>query len=610
VVDGQLVAAMQQERKSGRKHDGQECLTDDLPIAEVLELAGTDISKVHVIVSSFQAAGPGAIGMQRPLIGSNFSVFEPYDKRHLVVSHHLAHAATAAFSSGFSRCTVAVSDLGGSTTIDGEDFLLPFQEFERKYRQDIGERDVRTETRSFYRFEDGALELLDRDFGRPHNQPDVYMMSEAALYENMSQFVFRRDNTHGQFMALAGLSDGVNSPVKIQDIVDDDTEPARLRNGWQSRVRFGKARDLAPLAHVVQEAFTRLLVSQVKRAMSLSGFHDLAAAGGVFLNLPANARISELPEVDGFYVPSAPHDAGISVGCAFLGSFEIARMYEPTRLASDFLGPEPTGAIEDVPNRIHVRCQDGDQRLVEAVAQVMCAGHLVVRIAGPAEFGPRALGNRSILGHPVHCKNARALLNHIKGRQSWRPIAPITLEGVCAELFSGPQSSPFMNMNYSVRREHLQTLREVVHADGTARVQTLRNDDEHFVARVIRYMESMGELPVLFNTSLNGPGQPIINDISLAAAFAQRSSIRYLLTESVLFEILPGETVELPSDSALIQLGPNGGTVVNIRGTVVPVCRETFDYLCSSFEFGPMAFDAGDYERLRVASAQVAGREL
>lgn len=615
VVDGRLVAAMQQERRTGRKHDGQECLTDDLPVVEVLGLAGLTLDDVDLVVSSFQAAGPGAVGMQRPLVAQGFSLFDPYDPRHLTVSHHRAHAASTAFASGFDDCAVLVSDLAGSTTIDGEDFFLPFAEVEARYREDPGDRGVRTEMRSVYRFTDGSLELLERDFGGSHNQPDVHVVSEASLYENVSQLVFRRGNAHGQLMALAGMSDGSGSPVTLADLVDTRGIP-RLRNGWQFEVRSGTVRELAPLAHVAQEAFESVLVGQVERALRLTGCRDLATAGGVFLNLPANSLIADLPEVDRYYVPSAPHDAGISIGCAHLGDARaaatdgsrVAETHRSRPVSTDFFGPWPTHAPADL-DELTLLAGDGDEAgLLRAVADVLCSGELVFRIAGRAEFGPRALGNRSILGHPVHCGDARARLNTIKGRQPWRPVAPLTLECHCRELFEGPASSPFMNMNYRVRTEHAQALREVVHADGTARVQTIADDDPGFVAGLVRHLAASSQVPVLLNTSLNGPGQPIINDVGEAISFARRSGVRHLLTEHGLHEVPDRGVVVLPDESVLLQIGSGGATAVSVHGVTVPVAQGTFEHLCSSFEIDATSIVAADYERLRQVAARAPAR--
>lgn len=606
-VDGTVVAAMQQERRTGRKHDGQECLTDDLPVREVLALAGLDLAQVDVIVSSFQAAGPGAVGMQRPLVADGFSLFDPYDPRHHSTSHHRAHAASAAFSSGYARCTTLVSDLAGSTTCDGEDFFAPFAQIEHRYRQDPAGRDIRTEIRSVYRFDEGRLDLLERDHGLAHNQPDVHVMSEAALYENMSQFIFRRGNAHGQLMALAGLSDGAEAPVTVEDLVDTTGGTARLRNGWQFLIREAARHDPAPLARVTQRAFELVLLAQVERAVRACGLRDLAAAGGVFLNLPANSLIEQLESVNRFHVPSAPHDAGISLGCAYLGHVELAGRHTPHRVISDFLGPTP-----DVDEATTVgllpagTSEKDDVGLVAATTEVLLRGELVFRIAGRAEFGPRALGNRSILGHPVHCPDARAVLNRVKGRQPWRPVAPLTLEESCHDYFEGPASSPFMNMNYRVRPEYAEALDEVVHADGTARVQTV-HDDRGFIATLLRRLAGLDELPILLNTSLNGPGEPIINSVARAVDFARRSGVRYVLTDTTLYEIPGDGTLSLPADAALIKIGTGGGTAVSIMGATIPVGRRTFEHLCSSFEFRPGDLDERDYARLRAAVQDAAG---
>ncbi|NJK32239.1 MAG: hypothetical protein HC927_07430 [Deltaproteobacteria bacterium] len=131
VRDGVLVAAIEQERMTRRKADGYEGLSGRLPIHECLAVAGLTLAEVDVIVSSFQAVGPGGAGLRRPLVEPGFERFDPHDPRHRVISHHQAHALSALGSSGFRGAAIVVCDLAGSTTKDGLDFACSFGEFER-----------------------------------------------------------------------------------------------------------------------------------------------------------------------------------------------------------------------------------------------------------------------------------------------------------------------------------------------------------------------------------------------------------------------------------------------------------------------------------------------
>ncbi|NGO71271.1 carbamoyltransferase C-terminal domain-containing protein [Streptomyces boncukensis] len=590
VRDGRLVSAIQQERVTRRKYDGQEFLSSRLPITEALGVAGLTIDDVDVIVSSFQAAGPSAVGFQRPLVSPGFSAFDPFDVRHRVVSHHLAHAASAVYPSGFPEATVLVSDSAGTTSWDGADYDLPFEQFFSRYYADVtaSTGELFTEMRSVYTFCDGYFELLDRAYSKPHNQPDVFVQGEASLYDNVARFLFRKEHAHGQLMALAGLP--VLRPPKLaaDDIVTAGSPP-RIRNGWQLLEIGPDPVDSVDVAAAVQESFTRLLTHHARRAVELAGLPDLCCAGGVFLNLTANTAISELPEVRDMYVPSCPHDAGISVGAAFLGWVRARKGHAmPTaRLRSDFLG-RPAETITPEHARSYgytplTRLGDTDASAARA-AEAIARGAVVARYTDRAEFGPRALGNRSLLCHPVSCSDARAKLNQLKRRQGWRPVAPIVREEDLHTYFLGPDQSPFMNFNFVVRDECRAVLAEATHADGTARVQTVSADDNPAVHDLLTRVADLGQLPVLINTSFNGPGQPIIDSADDALEFVRHPVVDHLLTDDCLFATPASGPIKVrrPESVAMAMFG--SGTqpryLLSNEHASSPVDRQLFLDLC------------------------------
>jgi len=551
VRDGVVVAAIQQERVTRRKYDGQECLSNALPIHAVLEAAGCGMSDVDYIVSEFQAVGVSGVGLQRPLFTADFDVFDPFDERHWVVSHHLAHAASAAFASPFDSCAVLVSDSAGSTTTDGRDYVLPFRTFHAHNAGDAVGVSFMTEMRSIYRFRSRALELLDRDYATPHNQPDVYVQSEASLYDNVARFVFRDEHCHGQFMALGGL-DHTGAPRLPFSALLTSEDPPRLRNGWQGFRASKEVTDNADVADVVQQAFTELVVTQARRALSLAHESRLACAGGVFLNLAGNSAVDALEEVDALFVPSSPHDAGASVGAALVGYWQIAvgagvehpdggrRSGEPV---SDYLGaeaesvdPTATDAEGFVVEYVRPSDPEGPGALVRRVAEELASGAILARYAGRSEFGPRALGNRSLLAHPVHAIGAKDKLNAVKRRQGWRPVAPMVRAEDVTRFFHGPRASPYMNYNYTVREEHRESLSELMHDDGTARVQTVTEAGNPFLHGLLSALEDSGSVPILLNTSLNGPGQPIIEQAEALLRFARHPLIDKIVTETQLID--------------------------------------------------------------------------
>lgn len=562
VRDGVLVAAIQQERVTRTKYDGQECLSNRLPVPQVLAAAGSTLADVDVIVSSFQAAGPSAVGLQRPLFTTGFDHFDPFDQRHLVVSHHLAHAACAAGLSGFESSAVLVSDSAGTTSRDGADLCEPFADYHARYTVDEPVTSLFTELRSVYRFTAGRFDLLARDFSVPHNQPDVYVHGEASLFDNVARYLFRAEHAHGQLMALAGIPFPDRPRLSRSDILEPG-EPPRVRNGWQRFLGHQDPVADADIASAVQDAFTDLVTHQARRAVELTGQRRICCAGGVFLNLTGNTAIHGLDQVDEVYVPSCPHDAGISVGAAFLGYYR----HDPApvtgaRVRSDFLGRDAQEiTVETAARHGFTEAVSGPadtEKLARQAARSLVDGAVVASYGGRAEFGPRALGNRSILCHPLGCQDARARLNTIKGRQWWRPVAPVVRVEDVATYFTGPAESPFMNFNFTVRPEYRQLLADAVHLDGTARVQTVSARDNPALYRLLDEVAALGAVPVLINTSLNGPGEPILESAGEVMEFVRRTGVDLLLSATRLFVS--------PDKPNLVEVTPGPGAVLAAFG--------------------------------------------
>jgi carbamoyltransferase len=149
--------------------------------------------------------------------------------------------------------------------------------------------------------------------------------------------------------------------------------------------------------------------------------------------------------------------------------------------------------------------------IAEAVAEVLAANGVVAWFQGRSEFGPRALGHRSLLAHPAHPDNLRRL-NDIKGREPFRPVAPMIRLERAAEVFEGPFPSPYMLFTHRVRAAWRSRIPAVVHVDGTARVQTVDRGEEPLVARMLEGFERRTDLPAVVNTSLNTAGRPMVDD--------------------------------------------------------------------------------------------------
>lgn len=524
VKDGVLVAGIEQERVTRIKADGQEGLSNRLPLRECLQAARTSLDQIDAIVSSFQAASPGGTGLHRPLVEPDFDLFDPFDARHLVISHHHAHALAALGTSGFPEATILVCDLAGSTTREGADFIYSFDRFQQELSSLTYQAATRTECLSIYQATETSLALKYREYCIPHNTPDVFVQNVAALYDNVARMIFGKENAHGELMALASLaSDSELTTLKPTDIVElAPNFGVKFRNDWQHRIpHFERLLDYAPLAHAVQGALQLALMQHARRARALTTSSHLVVAGGVFLNILANSELSASKLFSKFYVPSSPHDAGISVGCAYAGWRAVTKepLLRKRERAIDRIGP--TYTISQL-NENNPELNDESFEVVPVTpsiaASLLFEGKIVARFAGRSEFGPRALGGRSLLASPL-LLSSKERLNLIKGRQPWRPVAPIVQHERIAEFFHGPADSPYMNLIHWIREEHRHVLLALSHPDGSTRAQTLGLEDDPGLYELLTEFGRLSRFPILVNTSFNGPGEPIVETPAQAIAF-------------------------------------------------------------------------------------------
>jgi carbamoyltransferase len=215
-----------------------------------------------------------------------------------------------------------------------------------------------------------------------------------------------------------------------------------------------------------------------------AGEPNLVLAGGVALNCVANTALWRDGPFDQVWVQPAAGDAGTALGAALAVAHDLGDDIEPFTTAALGRGFDDQAAI--------------------------AADGIVGWVQGRSEWGPRALGHRSLLANPSRASNLERL-NDIKGREHFRPVAPMVLLERAAEIFDGPVPSPYMLFTHRVRDEWRDRIPAVVHVDGTARVQTVDRRDEPLMAAVLDGVEQRTGVPVVVNTSLNTAGRPMVD---------------------------------------------------------------------------------------------------
>jgi carbamoyltransferase len=236
---------------------------------------------------------------------------------------------------------------------------------------------------------------------------------------------------------------------------------------------------------------------------------NLCLAGGVALNCVANGKLLRDRAFENIWVQPAAGDAGTSLGAALYVAAQHGDRLEP--MTTDALGR--SWMDEELEGWL-ARARVAYERPVDiarAAAEVIAADGIVGWFQGRSEFGPRALGHRSLLANPRRAENL-ARLNDIKGREHFRPVAPMVLAEHSAEIFEGKLPSPYMLFTHNVRVHWRDRLAALVHVDGSARVQTVDRDDEPLIARLLDHINDLTGVPVVVNTSLNTAGRPMVDD--------------------------------------------------------------------------------------------------
>lgn len=260
----------------------------------------------------------------------------------------------------------------------------------------------------------------------------------------------------------------------------------------------------------------------------------IAMAGGVALNVKLNQRIIAMPGVKELFVQPASGDAGTSLGAATFAAAELGEKVEPMQHA--YLGPSFTtdeclAACEAHPakpkfQRISNAPQKG--------AELLAAGNPLAWFQGRMEFGPRALGCRSILGDPSHPGVADRINAQIKYRERWRPFCPSMLDRVAKDILQTAHPAPYMTFTFDVAEHWKPRIPEVVHEDGTARAQVVTRETNPRYYALIDELEKLRGIPVVLNTSLNRRGEPMICSPEDALNMFYGCDLQYLIMEDVL----------------------------------------------------------------------------
>ena len=268
----------------------------------------------------------------------------------------------------------------------------------------------------------------------------------------------------------------------------------------------------AAVARAGQEVLERAMILWGKKIKEITGAENLCVAGGVGLNIDANRRFLEEVGFKRIFVQPAASDTGIALGCALWGAHIIAGLPRFWEMKSASLGRaysenEIAASIEKYKDKISARCSSA---ITEETARLIVGGKIVGWFQGGSEYGPRALGNRSIIGDARDPEMANIINKKVKHRESWRPFAASILSEKQREWFELEHPSPFMLLAAQVVKEKRARVPSIVHVDGSCRIQSVTREQNAPYYELLSAFEKETGVPLVLNTSFNDAGEPIV----------------------------------------------------------------------------------------------------
>ncbi len=416
------------------------------------------------------------------------------------VDHHLSHAASAFFRSGFERSAILTSDaLGEFDSVlwaKGEGTRIGILGRQR-YPHSIGAIYSAVTDHLGFRIYSGEGTVMGLSgFGKPHPESDL---SETVTF--LSDGRFSIDERFYRYHVL---------PWTHEDWVGK----AFLRRYGPKRAKGEPLRDgHANLAWSLQDLTEGLTIHHCRRLEAATDETRLCYAGGVALNGYTNSKILSDTRFKELFIQPAANDGGTAIGAALYRSHHVhgiprSDLGSPTDV---FLGPSfSPGRCEEALRKSGLEFTRPADPLKE-VADLLAKDRVVGWFQGRMEMGPRALGHRSILANPCSPRMKDHLNLEVKHREPFRPYAPVVPEELAERFFEMPcRVSPYMLLIMKVRPEWRDRLPAITHVDGTARVQTVTEPQDPLYYRLLVEFGKRTGVPVLLNTSFNGPGEPIV----------------------------------------------------------------------------------------------------
>ncbi len=551
LIDGKLERYVEEERISRAKYDGN-------PYRSMIQV----LEKYHV--DEFIIGGTGETPDYKehkiPWTGENSwaALVRKYNPKVRITNlgneHHLSHAAAAFFNSGFDEAICLVVDGAGSyhrIKLDQEDTNSPYGE------------GWETESIFIANKKDG-IQAIWKQFGnndKPRVSNGPFTFDDTAglvkVYEAVTHYLGFGFIEAGKTMGLAsygkfndkvpqlyemnrGNKNAVSPKYPAGAFLDTNRYPY-LKENWNEENPFDWHKDgekmpqvAADVAFQVQKVSENIISNLIKQAVKSTGIRNVVLAGGYGLNCVANyeyLRAFNSDSIDiNFYVDPVSHDGGTAIGLAKFAWFIYGKMneieVENEPLTTLYLGPKYDISTYNLEKYDDIEISSVTS---EEVAKLIADRNIVTLYQGRSEAGPRALGNRSILYDPRD-PDGKDTVNKVKGREWFRPFAGSMLAEYADEWFNmaGLEESPFMMYAVNTLDSKKDLIPSITHVDNTCRIQTVTKEQNENYYNLINEFYKITNVPILFNTSFNLAGEPLVETIEDAIHTLRNSALEYL----------------------------------------------------------------------------------
>jgi len=448
------------------------------------------------------------------------------------VEHHRSHLASAFFASPFEEAAILSIDGSGDFTttmiaigkgnqievLDSVDFPVSAGLFYTAFTQYLG----------FPHYGDEYKVMGLAPYGKP-----IFVDEVRKVLHFKSNGLFDWDANYFANTTEIKLDYSTHVPV-ISTLYGEKIVEVFGEQRKAGEELTQKHKDLAASVQLVCE---ELILHILNHLQTRTGLKNICIAGGVAQNSVANGKILEKTKFENLYIPSAGHDAGISMGSALYAYNHILKQKRGKPIYSAYTGSKFSNEeIENILKENNIQYQRlSDDELYDKITEKLIEPGVVGWFSGRAEFGPRALGARSIIADPRNPKAKDLLNSKIKRRESFRPFAPSILKEYTGEYFEKVEDVPFMEKVFPIRQEKREIIPAVTHVDGTGRLQTVSKEvSPRYHALIDKFRKKTG-VPILLNTSFN-ENEPIVNTPQEALDCYLRTQMDMLVLENCVIE--------------------------------------------------------------------------